>query len=306
MDAGGDGRLSLPRRVLLDTGDGLRFVAPQPVSEAEFLYHEIFVRQSYLQHGVTLNSKGSPVVIDAGANIGLFGLFCMKLNPRTRVVACEPSPSLFPILQRNVAAHDSVKCVRLALGAKYATARIHCFSDAPAESSTRPAEREQQRRRVAAAGASGISSHLHAIAFNSSHAPTSAPHHVAVCDVRTVSWLMREEALPVIDLLKVDVEGDELEVIRGILASDWSRIKQVVAEVHDVNGRLDRIVKLLRRHRMTVVAVRQSGGLFEGYQMVIPHELRLYYVYATRRPRNHKRPAQAPQGGGRTTKRSQS
>jgi hypothetical protein len=34
-----------------------------------------------------------------------------------------------------------------------------------------------------------------------------------------------------IDLLKVDVEGAELDVLQGIGASQWAAIKQVVAEV---------------------------------------------------------------------------
>ena len=41
--------------------------------EALFLYDDIFVRQSYLQHGITL--KAGDVVFDIGANIGLFALF---------------------------------------------------------------------------------------------------------------------------------------------------------------------------------------------------------------------------------------
>jgi uncharacterized protein YcfJ len=37
-----------------------------------------------------------------------------------------------------------------------------------------------------------------------------------------------------IALLKVDVEGDELEVLHGIAAAQWSLIRRVVAEVHPV------------------------------------------------------------------------
>ncbi len=33
------------------------------------------------------------------------------------------------------------------------------------------------------------------------------------------------------DLLKVDVEGAELDVLRGVDPQDWARIRQVVVEV---------------------------------------------------------------------------
>lgn len=34
-------------------------------------------------------------------------------------------------------------------------------------------------------------------------------------------------------LLQVDVEGEELEVLRGIDAETWARVQQVAMEVHD-------------------------------------------------------------------------
>jgi hypothetical protein len=45
-----------------------------------------------------------------------------------------------------------------------------------------------------------------------------------------------------VDLLKIDVERAELEVLNGIEQSDWSKIKQVVMEVHDTDKRLEKVV----------------------------------------------------------------
>src|SRR5262249_60403938 len=58
------------------------------------------------------------------------------------------------------------------------------------------------------------------------------------CPMRTVSEIIREQQVPHIDLLKVDVEKAELDVLEGIEATDWPRIRQVVVEVHDLDGRL--------------------------------------------------------------------
>ena len=98
----------------------------------------------------------------------------------------------------------------------------------------------------------------------------------------TLSDLFAVWAVSSIDLLKVDVEGDELLVLRGIRAADWPKIRQVVCEVHDVHGRLEGVCQLLRRHGLRVTRELQRGGVQDGYEMVVPATLRLYYVYATR------------------------
>ena len=87
-----------------------------------------------------------------------------------------------------------------------------------------------------------------------------------------------------VDLLKIDAEGDELNVLRGVRAADWPRIQQVVCEVHDVHDRLRHCVSLLRRHGFSVQSTAQTGGEVDAYMMVIPATLRLHYVYASRHP----------------------
>ena len=49
------------------------------------------------------------------------------------------------------------------------------------------------------------------------------------CAMTTVSALMAEHDLERIDLLKIDVEGAELDVLRGIRPEDWPRICQASA-----------------------------------------------------------------------------
>ena len=51
------------------------------------------------------------------------------------------------------------------------------------------------------------------------------------CPVRTLSEVLQTEAIASVDVLKVDVEGDELAVLRGIGDADWPKIKQLTLEV---------------------------------------------------------------------------
>jgi hypothetical protein len=48
-----------------------------------------------------------------------------------------------------------------------------------------------------------------------------------------------QEAVPEgsrIDMLKVDVEGEELAVLKGLDTAGWQRVQQVVVEVHDCSA----------------------------------------------------------------------
>lgn len=94
----------------------------------------------------------------------------------------------------------------------------------------------------------------------------------ARCNLLTVSDIMREHRLTSINLLKIDVERAELDVLRGIAASDWQRIQQVTAEVHDWRGRKSEVEDILTAH-FNHVTVEQTGDLKHST---------LYNVYCTR------------------------
>ena len=44
--------------------------------------------------------------------------------------------------------------------------------------------------------------------------------------------MIEENDIKQIDLLKIDVEGAEIEVLSGIRDHHWARINQIVAEIH--------------------------------------------------------------------------
>ena len=51
--------------------------------------------------------------------------------------------------------------------------------------------------------------------------------------VTTLHHIIQQHNLNHIHLLKIDVEGEELAVLKGISSADWSNIDQVVMEIHD-------------------------------------------------------------------------
>lgn len=119
------------------------------------------------------------VVLDVGANIGVWTrLFAQRVR-KGKVYAFEPSPSTFALLTRNCAAHANVVCVQRALG--------------PLNGSMGFVEDTQpELRHLLAADGGGT--------------------RVAVS--RLDDWL-QEAQLTRLDVLKIDVEGLEEELLEG-------------------------------------------------------------------------------------------
>jgi hypothetical protein len=77
-----------------------------------------------------------------------------------------------------------------------------------------------------------------------------------------------------IDLLKIDVEGVELEVLLGVDDFHWEIIRNVKTEVSDVSGTLRKVERLLQSKGFTVTC--EAQGPVE--------ELKMYIVTAGRDP----------------------
>lgn len=82
----------------LPSGQEIAFISKPDVA---FLYREVFQKQAYIQHGVTLSPGNT--VLDVGANIGLFAAFAAKkVEYSGRVIAVEPLPPIFDALTFNI------------------------------------------------------------------------------------------------------------------------------------------------------------------------------------------------------------
>lgn len=62
----------------------------------------------------------------------------------------------------------------------------------------------------------------------------------------TLSDIIEEQNLARIDLLKIDVEGEELQVLIGLEPRHWRRIQAVSMEVHAEGRRVEECTRLLQ------------------------------------------------------------
>jgi FkbM family methyltransferase len=292
-------RLALP--------DGLPVWAPNRL-EAAVLYHELFELRTYERHGVRV--RDGDCVFDVGAHAGLYLVYLARRHARLRLFAFEPVPALYALLERNAALHGGSCAVRLfpvGLGAAPGAAAFEVPPGLGLGASMRPGDVRAAARRGAPRALwaraavedlrrvgrlpPGLAGWLLAGLERRALRPATSLVVLAAAaaaagpgilgrpqrvrrPLRTVSQVIEAQGVGRIDLLKVDAEGAESEVLAGIAPAHWPRIRQVVAEVHDVD---DRVAALAARLR----------GL--GFRTAIDQEdwslhrlLSIYTLYAVR------------------------
>src|SRR5207248_1086360 len=67
-------------------------------------YRNIFVERHY---AFRWNESRPPRILDLGANLGLSVLFWKRQEPRAQVLALEPDPEIFAVLERNLVANGA-------------------------------------------------------------------------------------------------------------------------------------------------------------------------------------------------------
>jgi amino acid adenylation domain-containing protein/FkbM family methyltransferase len=260
----------VPRRRYREVIDGRRrhhlpngmAVAHQNQNETNYLYQEIFEEHCYFRHGISLGE--APCVFDVGANIGMFTMYVSQHYPRARVFSFEPIGEVCEALRINAELYGAdVKVAQCGMSDRE---REETFTFYPRQSMMsgasayadaeydkeviKRAMRNEQRR-----GADGMGLLLGEADELLAHRFVARTER---CRLRRLSDVIREEGVARIDLLKVDVQGAELDVLRGIEEEDWAKIGQLVMEVHDrpgreSEGRLQQISELLRARGFKVV-----------------------------------------------------
>lgn len=247
--------------------------------EALVLDHHV---RGYLQHGIEV--QAGDVVLDVGANIGLFGVRAVRAHPDVKVYAFEPVPDIFAVLKANAEQHGPGRLIPLNVGASDAPgeARFTYFPRSPALSTADPGVWDEQPGELAEAVIGQTQAAGEAIwyarlmprflaGFVARHLRGASKQVVA--RLVTLSDVIEQHQIERVDLLKVDCEGAELVALQGLRAEHWPRIGRVVVEVHDRDGRFDTVCALLRQHGFDQLVAEKEAG-FE--------KTRLINVFATR------------------------
>ncbi len=221
-------------------------------SQLAFQLAEIAGEGTYLRHGVEL-PEGA-VVLDVGANVGVAAAFFAAHCGAALVHSFEPVAPVVELLRANVAALPACVVHPYGLSSAAGTAEITYYRGAAAMSGLY-ADPERDRALVRTA--------LHNLGMHGADAEAQLagryePQALS-CELRTLSGFLRGEALAYVDLLKIDVERAELDVLGGIDDGDWQRIRQLVVEVHDEDGRAAGIARGLRARGFRVATDQDAA-----------------------------------------------
>ncbi|MGA7402970.1 MAG: FkbM family methyltransferase [Candidatus Sulfotelmatobacter sp.] len=183
--------LPYPSLLRLRRGDCIRL---QELTDVKTFW-QIFLRRVYRVEA------SDRVILDIGANVGLFSLYAARQAPNARILAVEPFPATFERLLQVVSEH-------------HLTERITCLNCAiTGEGGTRLMRSDplpSQRRSLLPVGKSiGI--------------PIQA---------KTLAELFLERDLNRVDLLKMDIEGGEYEVLLSTSPEVLRTIGRIALEYH--------------------------------------------------------------------------
>ncbi|MDI4656771.1 non-ribosomal peptide synthetase [Xanthobacter autotrophicus] len=270
-----------PRHVL---PNGLA-VAHLNRNETDFLYEEMFELEAYFRHGVEL--RAGDTVFDVGANIGLFTLAAHLAAPDVRVHAFEPNPTVCALARANAALYGVAATLHntglAAAPGRAAFTFYPGFSFLSGLHADRAADADVVRSFVRKHEGEGGAGFAPALLEELLEDRLSSRTLEVALD--TLSDVMAREGVEQIDLLKINVEKSEAEVLAGIRAEDWPKIRQVALELHDMDGRLEAVLALLKAQGFTV-SVEQDWRLEESAKTN-------YYLYAHRGSRPGSRPPRA-------------
>jgi len=192
-----------------------RQIPPLHLKSGLILYHgsddpivalmgEIFHHNVYCGNGFYAPMPGD-IVVDCGANIGVFMLYLISLERNVRVFCFEPSARTRKRLRQNVRANGLTNNVFIEPYALYSAEVV---------------------MNLKPTGSSGDKSFFHR-----NNILADQPEE----KVRCIGLPAALERCGVdrLDLLKLDVEGAELEILEGASHMDWNRIRRIVLEYHN-------------------------------------------------------------------------
>lgn len=174
---------------------GLKFIVAKE-TECFWPYYGICFVGEY--DPILSHISGSDVVIDAGANIGIFTLLASR--KARKVIAVEPDPENFSYLVRNVKLNNAENVILV----------NEALSDYVGEG------------RISGRGLSAALS----------------PNKGTAVKVTTIDAILRQLRVTKADIVKMDIEGEEVKALNG---EYLPKVRELMVEVH--NEKANRVIR---------------------------------------------------------------
>ena len=168
-------------------------------------------------------------IFDVGANRGEYTSAILELYPRSRVFSFEPSRETFRLLEAEFAAMSQVVKLNYGLGCKARSQLLY---------------KESQYARIASLTPLDVIDH----------------DYTEKVVIRTLDEVVSEHGISEIDLLKIDVEGHELDVIKG--AQNTLSLRKIKCLQFELGG----------------ASIETNTTLKDIYDVLSKYDYRLYLI----------------------------
>jgi FkbM family methyltransferase len=156
-------------------------------------------------------------IIDCGANIGLTTVLLKTIFPDASIVAIEPDPSNFAVLKKNADCYKGIHCINSGIWSKKTNLRV----------------------------VDKFGGGANALVVEE----TDGEGFQAI----TIQDIVGDFSFPYLDLVKIDIEGSEIEVFKD--CDSWlSKTRILIIELHDhcSPGSSRNFIKAMARHSFDI------------------------------------------------------
>lgn len=202
------------------------------------MYNEIWNDDLYriFKKKSIFNIKKNDIIIDLGANNGMFSILAARLAKKGRVIAVEPHPINFEYLQLNIKSSGvkNITTVNKAVDSSFGLKELNTDSF-------------------------GTHSLIEFYEFGSEKI-ANAGNKIKIETV-TLDGILEEFNFDKIDYLKIDIEGMEYEILGNLTRTTFKKIKKIVIEYHDYirPNTKNYIENLLRKNDYIVDVVQHKS-----------------------------------------------
>tara|TARA_B100001287_G_C22550302_1_gene466523 strand:+ start:59 stop:859 length:801 start_codon:yes stop_codon:yes gene_type:complete len=239
--------------------------------------NEAFVLQQHI-YGYLKNCsefKESDTIIDVGANIGLLGLTLSKKYKNIKIHAFEPMPDIFSVLKKNVqvSTNSNYKVYPIGISNKNKDLVFTYYPNSPALSTSNPEIWNSNKLKFFSAVKGNLLNFrkkkwwINLIPFFLVPLIAKFLTFNSIEIKRPVIRLgdfIKENNISNIKLLKIDCEGEEVNVLKGLNEENFKNIDQIIMEVFDINNNINVAIEILKKNKFKQIKIEEEKGFEES------------------------------------------
>jgi FkbM family methyltransferase len=175
--------------------------------------------------------KSGDIVVDAGARIGVFSAkISAAVGEQGKIIAIEPEPKNFACLQKNIEANHLKNVIPIQKMLWSGTQELHLYLSGNAAA--------------------------HSAFYDAFYGSTGESIRV---EAETLDSILENLGIGSVDFVKMDIEGSEIEALKGMQKILASRAQLAIAAYHPVKGRLTHTVIVPQLEQLGFAAAYVDG-----------------------------------------------